>query len=319
MQRIIIAYNPKSSKHARIREEVILPAQKLKGYTIGKFEVKSVPVNENARELAKILLDGDLLIAAGGDGTATMGLNAAMQTKAKITLGVLGYGNFNDFSRTVKSKSFLQIISDFENGKIEKLYPLVAKIDGRIWRYAACYFTVGMFAESTEVFDAPETRQKLRKGKKSLVFSITQLAKWYFKNRKKEFLARSVKMDGVAMNRMKLCRNGKLKEVSGRQVSDVMFVNGKTVAKVMRGGEFWRSADEFFVSFGRLKNFFRLCRFMIFSMLGRMPGHIAETEVKIEFEGTSEFEIQAEGEFAKVKAKELTVSKALRDVDVVVG
>ena len=98
---------------------------------IGKFEVKSVPVDENAKELAKILVDDDLLIVAGGDGTATVGINAAMQADAEITLGVRGYGNFNDFARMVNSRNLEQILDSFKQKKVKTLYPLEAIIDGK--------------------------------------------------------------------------------------------------------------------------------------------------------------------------------------------
>ena len=319
MQRIIIAYNPRSSKHAKIRAEVIEPAQKLSGYLIGKYEIKAAPVDENVAELSKILKDGDLLIAAGGDGTATVALNAAMKSKTDITLGVLGYGNFNDFARMVRSKSLEQIVQSFEKKNIKELYPLEAVIDGKTWRYAACYFTIGMFAESTEIFDAPVMRKTLRKGKKSLAYSVVQLAKWYFKNRKKEFLSQSIRMNSIAMNRMKVGRNGRMNEVKERHVSDVMFINGKTVAKVMKGGNYWQSSEKFFVSFGRLKGFFRLCIFMLKSMIGKMPGHVERGGVKISFDAVSEFEIQAEGEYTKIEAKELIVRKAKPGIGVVIS
>lgn len=318
-QRIIIAYNPRSSKHARIREEVIEPLLKKSGYIVGKFEVKSAPVDENIRELTKVLADGDLLIVAGGDGTATVGINAAMRAKADITLGVLGYGNFNDFARMVKTRDLNQILEDFSKGSVKMLYPLEARLDGKIWRYAACYFTIGMFAESTEVFDAPKTRKNLKKGKKCLIYSVMQLAKWYFGNKKTEFLAKDIRMDEVPMNRMKVGRSGRMKEIKGKHVSDVLFVNGETVARIMKGGKYWQESQGFFVSFGRLKGFFRLCKFMLKSMIFKMPGHVAEGEVKIDFAAPSEFEIQAEGEYAKVKAKELIVRKMARGVKVVVS
>ena len=319
MQRIIIAYNPRSSKHARIREEVIEPLSKKSGYVVGKYEVKSAPVDVNVKELAKVLMDGDFLIAAGGDGTATVAINAATRAKVDITLGVLGYGNFNDFARMVKSRDIEQILRDFKAGKTKMLYPIEALIDGKTWRYAACYFTIGMFAESTEVFDAPKTRKSLRKGKKSIIYSVIQLAKWYFKNRKKEFLAKDIRMDEVPMNRMKVGCSGRMKEIKGKHVSDVLFVNGKTAARVMKGGDYWQKSQEFFVSFGRLKGFFRLCSFMLRSMIFKMPGHVVEGEVKIDFAAPSEFEIQAEGEYMKVKAKELIIRKSPRGVKVVVS
>ena len=296
VKRIIIAYNPRSSKHLKIQEEVIKPAQKLKGYMVGKFEVKSAPVDENVKALSKILVDGDLLIAAGGDGTATVGLNAIMKSSADVILGVLGYGNFNDFARMVKSRNLAQVIADYEQENIKKLYPLEAWLDGKLWRYGACYFTIGMFAESTEVFDKPSTRKALRRGKKSLVFSVIQLARWYFESKRKDFLA-----------------------MHEKNVSDVLFVNGKTVAKIMKGGDYWQNSQEFFVSYGRLKNFIRLCGFMFKSMFTKMPGHVVKTEAKVAFSELKEFEIQAEGEFAKVRAKELIVRKNSLGVKVVVS
>lgn len=318
-QRIIIVYNPRSSKHGRIREEVIEPVQKLKGYVIGKYEIKAAPVDENVAALAKILKDEDFLIVAGGDGTATVGVNAAMRSKADVTLGVLGYGNFNDFSRIAKLKNIEQMIEKFESGSMQKLYPLEAIVDGKIWRYAACYFTMGMFAESTEIFDAPATRKSLRSGKKSLCYSIFQLVKWYFANNQKEFLASDIRMNDVVMNRVKISRSGKTKKQKKKHISDVMFVNGKTVAKVMKGGDYWRDAKKFFVSFGRLKILSKLCAFMVKSMVGKMPGHVTEKQVKISFENETEFEIQAEGEYAKIKAKELIVQKSSHGVKVVVS
>lgn len=318
MQRLIVVYNPRSSKCKRIEEEVIRPAQKAGGYAVGKFEVKQAPVEENAAELAKILLDGDLVLVAGGDGSATMGLNAAMQTKADVTLAVLGYGNFNDFARMMGTENLTQILTSFESGNTQRLFPLEAVIDGESWRYAACYFTIGMFAESTEVFNDKSARGALQTGKKGLVWSILNLAKWYFSNKRKSFLAQDIQMDDVPMNHMKTAPSGRVNKAKGKQVSDVLFVNGKTVGKIMRGGDFWQSPEEFLVAYGRLKGIFRLVGFMAKSVLGGgLPGKVHKNQVKIDFSGPTEFEIQAEGEYAKISAKELVVRKAERSVKVV--
>lgn len=318
MKRIILVYNPRSSKHSLIATEVIKPAQKLKGYAKGKFEVKKAPVEENAKELAKILEDDDLVVVAGGDGSATMALNAAMITEAKVTLAVIGYGNFNDMARMLGKKKFTEVIEDFEGGKTKKLYPLEAMVDGEHFRYAGCYFTLGMFSESTEVFDAPKTRDNLKKGNKSLVFSVVTLAKWYFKNHRKEFLPADIKMNSIPMNRKKMQKNGKVNTFSGKHVSDVMFVNGKTVAKVMRGGDYWKNPKRYYVAFGRLKSLFRLAAFMLKSMISRIPGHEVENETKIEFSSPTEVEIQAEGEYKKMELSEFRVKKAEKSITVVV-
>ena len=321
MQRLIVVYNPRSSKHLKIEEEVVRPLSKLDGYMVGKYEVEKMSVNENAERLAGLLLDGDLLVSAGGDGTATMALNAIMVSRKDVTLGVLGYGNFNDFARLLGEKNSKNLMQDFESGAIGRLYPMEAILDKKHWRYAACYFTVGMFAESTEVFNTPETRKSLKKGKKGLGFSISTLVKWYFANRKREFLPKDIQLDDVALNRMKIAKSGRenvVKVPPKKRVSDVVIVNGKSVARLMKGGNYWQDPSEMFVSYGRLKGFLRLMWFMMRAILSHIPGKkYVDKEVKIDFSGPEEFEIQAEGEYARVKAKELVVKKSVHAVKVV--
>lgn len=199
LKKLIVVYNPRSSKHAAVAQEVLAPARKLSGWLVGKYEVKEAGLGENADGLAKILNDGDLVIAAGGDGTATMAANGVMRSGKDVALGVLGYGNFNDLARMLKAKRAVdyggeyvggvtEIVARYEAGKVKEIYPLEAVVDGKHWRYAPCYLSLGLFAESTAVFDEPKVRAKLKTGKKRMFFSIFTLAKWYFRNRKREFL-----------------------------------------------------------------------------------------------------------------------------------
>lgn len=199
LKKLIVVYNPRSSKHAAVAQEVLEPARKLSGWLVGRYEVKATGLRENADELAKILNDGDLVIVAGGDGTAAMAVNGVMRSGKDVALGVLGYGNFNDLARMLKAKRAVEyggeyvggvteIVGRYEAGKLREIYPLEAKVDGKHWRYAPCYLSLGLFAESTTVFDEPKVRDKLKTGKKHLLFSIWTLARWYFRNRKREFL-----------------------------------------------------------------------------------------------------------------------------------
>lgn len=349
MQRLIIVHNPRSSMSLKIRQEVIEPLQKLSGYQVGKFEVLKTSVEENVQRLMRILQDGDLIVVTGGDGTATVALNAAMTSGRDVTLGVLGYGNFNDFARCLGERNALDLVSDYESGSVQRIFPLEALFDGKHYRYAACYFTIGMFAESTEVFETEKIRENLKKSDfksdfSRMFFSIKTLVGWYFQNRKKNFLPKDIQLDDVPMNRMKTARSGRVNIVKTpikKQISDVMFVNGRTVAKMMKGGDFWNNPNEFLISFGRLKSFWRLMRFMIQSIFVRLPGKMARAKTideedldaadgsvvlgvadvpamaKIDFSGPEEFEIQAEGEYMRVKAKELVVKKAETSVKVV--
>ena len=65
MPRLIIVYNPRSSKHALVEKEVLEPARQMKGWMVGKYEVKPTDVDDNAAKLAQILKDGDLVVTAG--------------------------------------------------------------------------------------------------------------------------------------------------------------------------------------------------------------------------------------------------------------
>lgn len=199
LRKLIVVYNPRSSQHAAVTEEVLAPARKLSGWLVGKYEVKASGLRENADDLAKILNDGDLVIAAGGDGTAAMAVNGIMRSGKDVVLGVLGYGNFNDLARMLKVKRAVEyggefiggvseIVERFVAGKVQEIYPLEALVDGKHWRYAPCYLSLGLFAESTVVFDEPKVREKLQTGKKHMLFSIWTLMKWYFRNRKRDFL-----------------------------------------------------------------------------------------------------------------------------------
>ncbi len=285
-QRIVVVYNPRSSGFLRVRDEVLTPLTKKQGVAVGKFEILPTNVDDNAKNLAKILVDDDIVVAAGGDGTATIGLNGVMRSKKRACLAVLPYGNFNDTARLLGCRSIEEVL----NGEKVKVYPLTAEIDEKVWRWATCYFTVGMLAESTEAFDAPKTRAKLRKGNRGLVFSIWTLFKWWLKNRKKEFLP------GLGKK------------------TDILAVNGKTVARIMRnnGGTAFEK-ERFWQSMQNLSGFCGIVGFMIRSMFGRIPGESTK-QLAVDFGSEVEVEIQAEGEYMKRKMRRLKIYKSAEPV-----
>ena len=67
--RVVICYNKRSSRFREISREVLEPLKKMT-FEVYEFEVKKASVSENARRLSKILRQGDVVISAGGDGTA---------------------------------------------------------------------------------------------------------------------------------------------------------------------------------------------------------------------------------------------------------
>ena len=298
MQRLIIVYNPRSSKFGQVEKDVLNKARELKGWTVGKYEIKPIGVDKNAVALAKILQDGDTVVSAGGDGTSTVTFNAIMAFGGKVKYGVLGYGNFNDLAKTFKAKKLEQILET----KPVEVWPLEAMVDGKHWRYAIGYITMGLFAEATEIFDDKKTRKKLQGGKKTPVFSWKVLAKWYFKNKNKRAFMPEFKLNGVKMP---------------KKTTDYVAINGRSMAGVMKGRAWYLDKKVFQSETAKLGSFCRLFSLMAKSILYKVPGKEVKGDT-LEFLEPGEVEIQAEGEYVKLKnVKKIEIRKAEKCLNIV--
>ncbi len=322
LRKLIIVYNPRSSHYLHVQREVLAPARQLKGWLVGKYELKPTDVDDNAEQLAKLLNDGDLVVAAGGDGTASVAVNGVMQSGKDVVFSALGYGNFNDVAKMLGIKrpveyggdyvgGVTEIAERFETKKVTEVYPLEAKVDGKLWRYAPCYVTLGMFAESAAVLNSDSVRKKLRTGKKHLFFSLWQLAKWYFANRKQEFLPKTraeVVVDASSKNQEVHFAEG---------TTDYLAVNSPRVAKMMRGSKCATKKQEFRSTTARLGSFWRLVWFMLRSVLVRIPGKKTIGDV-IKFDQPSKVMIHAEGEYQELTAvSKIEIKKSAKALKVI--
>ena len=339
MKRIILVYNPNSSRYIDVQEEVISKVQTLKGYMIGKYAIKKAPFEENVKNLTKLFKNGDLAIAAGGDATAAVTANAIMLSKKDVTLGVLPYGNFNDLARTLGTMKYEDLRLDStwagdaawgtpsralarmgENaaagpaqkisnqGPVQKspaqrnLYPLDIIVDGKHWRYATCYVTMGMTAEAVELFDDPKFRKKMQKGHKSSWRSYLALVKWYFKFRHSKIFIPDFSING------KPAKPG---------VSDYCALSGKSMCRVMKGGYDFLNPKIFRSHNCRLLSFWGISTLMLKSILFRTPG-TETTGDKIVFNSPATVELQAEGEYKVFKnAKTIEVKKTGQPIKVI--
>lgn len=306
MQRILIIYNSRSSRFKDVSAEILevlnnparMQEMGLAGMMVGKYEVEKTNVDENAKKLSKIIKDDDLLLAVGGDATAVIAANGILLSNKDAKLAVLPYGNFNDLARTLGTKK----LKDVFCGKEQKLYPLEIVIDGKHWRYATCYATIGMTAASVEIFDNAKVRKKLQKGSKHSWRSYLQLASWYFKNRHKRVFLPEFKLNGV---------------LQSKKITDYAAVNGRSMARVMKGGVWFLDKKVFRREVGKLANFWNLFVLMAKSILVRVPGKMI-TGDKIEFVNPATFEIQAEGEYKIFEnVSEIEIRKAEKCLKVI--
>ena len=290
MQRLFVVYNQRSSNYVRVQSEFLSKLPTLKSHIIGKYDVsQSQDFDENVKKLAKCLKNGDTLISAGGDATASIAVNAILKSGKSVTLGVLPYGNFNDLARTLGMMTADEIM---RKTILATFYPLIITIDGELWRYASCYVTIGMTAESVAIFDNPKIRKKMQQGHKSSWRSYFQLASWYFKNRHKKVFIPDFKING---------------KTQPHKTSDYAAVNGKSMSRVMKGGDDYLSPTTFRSETEKTASFPRLFILMAKSILIRTPGHDTTGDT-LTFDTPATITLQCEGEsrtFKNVKKIEI--------------
>ena len=356
MKRILVIYNPRSSRYSDVKKEVLAKVQSLKGCMVGKYEVERTGIEQNVEKLAKIVEDDDLVVAAGGDATGVIAVNAIIQSEKDAVLAVLPYGNFNDLARTLGTRTFEDIFgvspdqsrlfrthsrpfdpsgrppgvvsvrkasflhaqllrwsgraygpqkTELNQGscpkvntsdcRVAKLYPLEITVDGKFVRYATCYVTIGMTAEAVKLYDRAKMRKALKSKWGRYVGSYTNLTKWYFKNRHKYEFLPEFRLNGV---------------LQPEGTSDYAAVNGKSMARVMKGGDDWCKPRAFRSETDRLTKFWRLLKLMVRSILVQIPG-TGTVGDELEFTKPAKVEMQAEGESLVLEGvKKIEIRKA---------
>ena len=177
-------------------------------------------------------------------------------------------------------------------------------MDGKLWRYATCYVTMGMTAEAVKLYDSSKMRKKLKTEWGRKVGSYTALAGWYFKHRHKKTFIPEFKLNGALQD---------------KRISDYAAVNGRSMARVMKGGEDFSRPRVFRSEVDRLTSFWRLFRLMSRSILVRVPGSETSGDV-LEFVNGGRVEVQAEGESRVFEGiKKIEIRKAEKCLKVIVN
>ena len=298
MNRLFIVYNPRSSRFSDVKKEVLDHQKDFKGYLVGKYEVEKTDVDRNAVKFSKLLKDGDFVISAGGDATGVIAVNAILKSEKDVTLAVLPYGNFNDLSHTLNTKT----LDDIKKNTSKKYYPLEIYVDDKFFRYATCYTTIGMMAEAVHLYDSPKMRKTLKTAGGRKIGSYTNLASWYFKNRHKKIFLPDFKLNG---------------ELQPKKTSDYAAINGKFMARVMKGREDYKNSKIFRSETDRLTNFWRLIKLMSKSILFHIPGSETKGDI-LEFIEPATVELQAEGEYKTLEnIKKIEIRKSKKCLKVI--
>ena len=357
MRKLWVVYNPRSSHHAAVEAEVLAPARRVSGFLVGKYEIKQTTVEHNASILAGMLGDGDLVVSAGGDGTAAIAANAVMTSEKDVTFSALGYGNFNDMARMLKTRrpveyggeyvgGITEIIEGFLAGdggsegsrgagssggascagssgvaRVREIWPLEILADGKHWRYAPCYVTLGLLAEASEIMDGDRVRKSLNTGKRGPLYSLMVAVFWYLKNKGRKFLpssgAEGSASEGVADSEEVVVKLNE--EALEEGATDYLAVNGPTMSRLMKGGKWYLSETGFGSAAKRLGKFWKMVGFGLRSVIFGLRLNEASVD-KIEFSQPSTVEIQAEGEYQWLEGvSKIEVRKAKRGMKVVCG
>lgn len=192
LRKLVVVYDAGAASIATIKKEIIEPARKMTGMLVGKFVWQPVGFNENARRLAQFLHDGDLVVVAGGDGLASMAMNAILRAQREVTLAVIGYGLTNDISGLTRVRrpvlygdeyvgGIEEIIRKADEGKTLEVFPLKIRVNGRPWRYALAHASVGMMAAGLASLDEG-------KRKKSLTGAKWRIFGWWLSHKQLEWL-----------------------------------------------------------------------------------------------------------------------------------
>lgn len=162
INRLVIVYSPKSTRarrYTKVRADLQRQAD-IKSWTINEIEITDLPYYQAVKKIATKIRDGDLVLAAGGDGIAQTTFQAIYTSKSSCIFTAVPLGNANDISRAINGRYrsaeliLRQPVTDF--------YPLNVVIDGGIAISLISYVTFGATTVLVDYLNRDNMRHRRR-------------------------------------------------------------------------------------------------------------------------------------------------------------
>ncbi len=292
-RRLVIAYNPHSSRASEVQSRVFDRLDEA-GYAYETIEVQQAHLNDNVTRLAPLIRPGDIVLSAAGDGSAHAVFHTVLAANQPgVELGFLTFGNFNDIPHVFNSKDTLQDpVAFLENAKPEKVWPINVSVDNRPLRSALLYASIGWTAQAAQQFDAPGVRHSITHGGAGVLRSLWRTGWYYLKTRSKA---------GLPTFRYNEKTYTK---------TDLLLVNGPTVARLFRSGKHYYASDVFLFRMLDVRGIVKNIPFLVSGLLGRMKGDEANA-IHVEFLEPASTVLQCDGEVVLLEdAVSIEVAKA---------
>ncbi|QQS21761.1 hypothetical protein IPM09_04560 [Candidatus Saccharibacteria bacterium] len=276
-KRVVVVHNPLSTRAAKIQAGVFNQLDAA-GVHYEPFLTKYPDTEANIDDMRNTFQDGDIILSAGGDGTAMQISNAVLREGHTNTLiGPLGYGNFRDLG---KEQNPLQLLDS--SAHVVDAHPMTIETNGRYLRDAPGYMTLGFTAMAASRFGASASRERMRNLPEwtKLAASIGQLGMDYFELRDRLLPAFHTSQSPLVQN----------------AVTDILAINSRQVGRIIRSSTDYPAGSTFGFRTNNVSSIMPNIPFGLRALAGRAPAH-PTNHLTVYFEQPSVVPFQTEGEY----------------------
>lgn len=282
-RRLVISHNPHSSRASEVQQHVFdrLDAA---GYAYTAIEVQQAHLDDNIARLAPLIRPGDIVLSAAGDGSAHATAHAVMAaSQPGVELGFLAYGNFNDLPNTLNSKATLRDpVAFLEQATPKDIWPIHVSVDDTPLRSALLYASIGWTASAASQFDDPKIRYAITNGEAGVLRSLWRTSLYYLKTRHHSNLP-PLQYEGKTY-----------------KVTDLLFANGLTVARLFKTGQRYFEQPVFLFRMLNVRWVLPNVPFLLAGLLGSMSGQKVSSAV-VDFEQPMSGLLQCDGEVVQLE------------------